>query len=74
MNLSEKNEENIQAMINGLKEKLQLVNQDVLQADKYDVEQYEPLKDVYEWVMSKPNLTVSEKEAILSELGQLRSK
>ncbi|HET7616846.1 MAG TPA: DUF1128 domain-containing protein [Bacillales bacterium] len=74
MDLTDQTDENIEYMIAEMKKKLQLVNQDVIRAENYATDQYEELKDVYEWVMSKPSLSVSEMEAVLSELGDLRTK
>jgi uncharacterized protein YfkK (UPF0435 family) len=43
-----------------------------IKADHFDVNMYEDLKDIYELVMSKERFSISEIEAIVSELGKLR--
>lgn len=74
MDLTEKSQENVDQMITEMKEKLQFVNQDVIRAGSYSVKQYDELREIYEWVMSKPSMSVSEMQAVLSELGSLRDK
>lgn len=74
MDLKERNRENIDYMIAEIKKKLQLVNQDMIRSDRYDTEQYEELRDIYELVQSKEKISVSEMQAILGELGSLRKK
>lgn len=74
MDLKERNRENIDYMIAEIKKKLQLVNQDMIRSDRYDTEQYEELRDIYELVQSKERISVSEMQAILGELGSLRKK
>lgn len=74
MNLAEKSQENIEWMITEMKEKLQLVNRDVLRSENYSTQTYDELRDIYEWVMSKSSISVSEMQAILGELGNLRDK
>lgn len=67
-------EKNIEQMINDIKKKLQLVNQDIIRPENYSVDRYDDLRDIYDLVMSKPSISVSEMEAILSELGNIRDK
>ncbi|MNI98932.1 hypothetical protein D3C73_1578840 [compost metagenome] len=43
-----------------------------MQASAFSLEQYEDIHDVYDMVINKPNLSISEVEAIVSELGRLR--
>jgi uncharacterized protein YfkK (UPF0435 family) len=74
VDLTEKSQENVDQMITEMKEKLQFVNQDVIRAGSYSVKQYDELREIYEWVMSKPSMSVSEMQAVLSELGSLRDK
>ncbi|HEX7063623.1 MAG TPA: DUF1128 domain-containing protein [Bacillales bacterium] len=67
-------EKNIDHMITEIKKKLQLVNQDMIRSENYSAECYDELRDIYELVMSKPSVSISEMEAILSELGNIRDK
>ncbi|HET7657854.1 MAG TPA: DUF1128 domain-containing protein [Bacillales bacterium] len=72
MNLNEKNRENVDYMITEIKNKLQFVNPDVVRTDSFGTDKYDDLKDIYDWVMAKPAMSVSEMQAILSELKNLR--
>lgn len=74
MDLKEKNRENIDLMVSEIKKKLQLVNQDMIRSESFSTEQYDDLRDIYELVIGKPSVSVSEMEAILTELGNLREK
>ncbi|MBU8907044.1 DUF1128 domain-containing protein [Desertibacillus haloalkaliphilus] len=72
MNLTEQSRENIEYMINEIIKKLQVVNAGAMKAESFDTDAYEDLKDIYEMVMSKSSFSVSEMDAIVSELGRLR--
>lgn len=72
MNLSEKTKDNLTFMINEMLDKLQAVNRGVIKAEDYDIEDYEDVYDLYSMVVKKKNFSVSEIEAIVSELGNLR--
>lgn len=74
MDLSVKSDENIDYMLTKIKKKLQLVNEGMIQSENYDTDQYQEIREIYELVMSKPSVSISEMEAILGELGQLRKK
>lgn len=67
-------EKSIDEMITDIKKKLQLVNQDMIRAENYSTGQYDELRDIHELVMSKASISVSEMEAILTELGNIRDK
>lgn len=74
MNLKENNRENIEFMITNIKEKLQVVNSGAMRAESFDTDNYEDLLDIYEMIMNKKSFSVSEIDAIVSELGKLRKK
>ncbi|MEC0372650.1 DUF1128 family protein [Paenibacillus chibensis] len=74
MDLSQKNAENIEYMIESIKTKLRMASGAAMSASAFSVDQYEDIRDVYELVMNKSNLSISEVEALVSELGKLRSK
>ncbi|MFB5268437.1 DUF1128 domain-containing protein [Paenibacillus enshidis] len=73
MDLSQKSQANIEYMIEAIKNKLRMASGAAMQSSAFSVEQYEDLHDIYEMVMNKPNLSISEVEAVVSELGRLRS-
>jgi uncharacterized protein YfkK (UPF0435 family) len=43
-----------------------------MQASSFPLEKYEDLFDLYEMILSKEHLSISEVEAVASELGNLR--
>ncbi|WP_318505813.1 DUF1128 domain-containing protein [Bacillus sp. T3] len=72
MNLSQKSVENVEFMIEKIKEKLRVMNFGAIKPSHFDEEMYEELKDIYELVMKKENFSISEMQAIVEELGSLR--
>lgn len=72
MDLSQKTPENIEYMIEGIKTKLRMASGAAMNASAFSVDRYEDIQDVYDLVMSKNNLSISEVEALVSELGRLR--
>ncbi|ADC48137.1 MULTISPECIES: DUF1128 domain-containing protein [Alkalihalophilus] len=74
MDLSTTSRENIEYMIEEIKTKLQIVNAGALNAKSFDTDQYEDLRDIYEMIMSKQSFSVSELDAIVSELGKMRKR
>jgi len=74
MDLNEKSRENVDYMISEIKNRLKFVNPDVVRTESFGTEKYDDLKDIYDWVMTKSELSVSEMQAILSELKNLRDQ
>ncbi|MGG4340046.1 DUF1128 domain-containing protein [Paenibacillus lautus] len=72
MDLSEKSQANIEYMIEQIKTKLRMATGAAMQASAFSVNQYDDIYDLYDMVMNKQNLSISEVEAVVSELGQLR--
>lgn len=72
MSLEQANRDNLEYMITDLQKKLQIVNVSVMKPEHFDVDQYHEIKEIYEMVDSKNNISVSEMQAIVSELGRLR--
>ena len=70
--LSVKSTENIKIMINGIQEKLQMINSSAMRADSFNDSSYEDLLEIYEMVMSKDRFSPSEMQAIVVEIGKLR--
>ncbi|WP_308638469.1 DUF1128 domain-containing protein [Paenibacillus silvisoli] len=73
-NLTEPTQDNVAFMIDTIKNKLRMASGAAMQASNFSLEKYEDLKDVYDIVASKDKFSISEVEAIVSELGQLREK
>ena len=74
MNLSEKSSENVEFMIEKIKEKLKVLNFGAIKPSHFDGEMYEELKDIYDLVMKKDSFSISEMQAIVEELGSLRKQ
>ncbi|GGE78898.1 DUF1128 domain-containing protein [Priestia taiwanensis] len=74
MNLTERTTDNIEYMITAIKDKLRMVNVGAMRSENFNVAAYEDLKDIYDLVMKKETFSISEMEAIVSELGTLVKK
>lgn len=71
MDLSVKSEENVEYMVEAIKEKLRMVNAGAMRAASFNEEMYEDLRDIYEHVMKRETFSISEMQAITEELGTL---
>jgi uncharacterized protein YfkK (UPF0435 family) len=74
VNLSQKSPENVEFMIEKIKEKLKVLNFGAIKPTHFDEDMYEELKEIYELVMKKNNFSPSEMQALAEELGSLRKK
>ena len=72
MDLSEKSQANVEYMIEQIKTKLRMATGAAMQASAFSVNQYDDIYDLYDMVMNKQNLSISEVEAVVSELGNAR--
>lgn len=72
MDLSRPTQENVEFMIEAIKTKLRMASGAAMQASHFGAERYEDLKDIYDMVASKERFSISEVEALVSELGKLR--
>ncbi|MGG3736777.1 DUF1128 domain-containing protein [Aeribacillus pallidus] len=72
MDLSVKSVENVEYMIEKIKEKLKVVNMGAIKPEHFDENMYEELRDIYEMVMKRSSFSPSEMQAIAEELGSLR--
>ncbi len=72
MNLTEKSVENVEYMIEQIKEKLRVLNFGAIKPSHFNEEMYEELKEIYELVMKKKTFSPNEMQAIAEELGNLR--
>ncbi|RXZ84066.1 DUF1128 domain-containing protein [Paenibacillaceae bacterium] len=73
-NLDEATQDNVEFMIEAIKSKLKMATAAAMQASHFKVAQYEDIKEVYEVIADKNNFSISEVEALVTELGTLRSK
>ena len=74
MNLTEKSVENVEFMIEKIKEKLKVLNLGAIKPSHFDENMYEELKDIYELVMKKDSFSPNEMQALVEELGNLRKQ
>ncbi|RBW71211.1 DUF1128 domain-containing protein [Bacillus taeanensis] len=73
MDLNKPSVENAAFMVEEIQKKLRVVNMGVIKSTHFREEQYEELKDVYDYVMKKESFSVNEMDGILEELKQLRN-
>lgn len=69
--LREPTQDNIAYMIEAIKSKLRMAAGSALQASRFPLEHYDEIRELYELVRAKPHFSVSEVEALVSELGRL---
>ena len=74
MDLTQKSQENVEYMIEAIKTKLKMATGAAMNASAFNTDQYEDIWDIYDLVMSKERLSISEVEAVAQELGNLRKK
>lgn len=72
MDISQPTEENLQYMIEGIIGKLKMATISAMKPTFFHLDDYEAVKDIYDLVMSKDRFSITEMEAIVSELGKLR--
>ncbi|MBW7458801.1 DUF1128 domain-containing protein [Paenibacillus sepulcri] len=72
--LNEPTQENVEYMIETVKTKLRMASGAAMQASHFKIDYYEDIKDIYDVVASKDKFSISEVEALVSELGRLRGK
>ncbi|WP_087972938.1 DUF1128 domain-containing protein [Oceanobacillus rekensis] len=72
MELENANEENMKILLEGLAERLNVVNRAIMDPDDYDLSKYEDLKFMYDMVVQKGQLSASEKQAFIEELASIR--
>jgi uncharacterized protein YfkK (UPF0435 family) len=72
MDLNKPSPENAEFMVEEIKKKLRVATGAAIKSTHFNEEQFEELKDIYDMVMSKERFSISEIEAIVSELGKLR--
>lgn len=73
-NLNEPTQENIAFMIEGIKTKLRMASAAAMQPSNFSTNDYEDIKELYDVVIHKNNISISEVEGIVAELGKLRNK
>ena len=72
MNLENKSVENVEYMIEKVKDKLKVMNLGAIKPSHFDENMYEELKEIYDLVMKKDTFSPNEMQALVEELGSLR--
>ncbi len=72
MNLNEATDENLEFIINDLSEELQIINRSVVKPENFDLENYFDIKELYDMVKAKGQVSVPEIHAIIDELKKYR--
>lgn len=72
LDLSVPSEQNLEHMIEEIKKKLKMAAVSAIKPGHFDMKQYEDIYEIYDVIMSKSAFSISEMEALVSELGKLR--
>ncbi|RPF56024.1 DUF1128 domain-containing protein [Aquisalibacillus elongatus] len=74
MNLNEATEENLKYIIEEISKQLQMLNPSIMDSDNYDLDNYHELKQIYDMVKQKDQISVPEIHAIIDELKKYRKE
>nr|WP_209438010.1 DUF1128 domain-containing protein [Mesobacillus selenatarsenatis] len=74
VDLTKNSPENVDFMVEKIKEKLKFMNLGAIKSTHFDSEMYEELKEIYDMIMRKNNFSPNEMQAIAEELGNLRKQ
>jgi uncharacterized protein YfkK (UPF0435 family) len=66
--------ESIKTLVDAISEKLQVVNRGLFDPEDFSEDCLEDLQDIHKMIMMKATVSISEKEAILTELSKMRKK
>ncbi len=72
MSLEEPTQENLSIIINEIADKMQVVNRSIMDPEDYDLAHYEEIKSLHDIVEMKGQLSVSEIQIFVQELGNYR--
>ncbi|PYZ93177.1 hypothetical protein CR194_08230 [Salipaludibacillus keqinensis] len=74
LSTNEKNRESLAAMIEDIKSKLHIVNGAAIKPEHFSYEKYDDIEEIHTMVMKKDRFSVSELDAIVSELGSMKDR
>lgn len=74
MNLEKPTHDNLAFLLNEIADRLNVANRGLLDPGDYDLNRYDDIKMMYDIVVQKGQLTASEANAFLNELGAVRKK
>ncbi|WP_082234199.1 DUF1128 domain-containing protein [Halobacillus massiliensis] len=72
MSLEEATQDNLSYIINDMADKLQVVNRSIMDPEDYDLAKYDEIKSLHEVIQMKGQLSVSEIQVFVQELGNYR--
>ncbi|GEL75907.1 DUF1128 domain-containing protein [Tenuibacillus multivorans] len=72
MNLNEATEENLKYIIDEMSKQLQVLNPTILDPEKFHLDNYHNIKQLYDMVQGKDQISVPEIHAIIDELKKYR--
>lgn len=72
--LEEATQENLEIIIEGIKQKLNMANTAVMRPEDFDLANYDDLLYLYNMVQKKPTFSINEMTAIVEELGGFRKQ
>lgn len=72
--LREATQENLRIVLDGIKNKLNMVNADVVRPEDFDLACYDDLLYLYQMVQKKSSFSINEMTAIVEELGSMRKQ
>lgn len=58
-------------MIEAILDKMNIINRGAIKAEEYNEADAVAVKEIYDYVMGRPSLSLSEVDGIVDELGQL---
>jgi len=74
MDLTKPSEENLKFMLEKMSKKLDVANQIVFDPKGYNLDKYDDLKFMYEFIMKKDHLSTAEIQAFVDELRTVRKE
>jgi uncharacterized protein YfkK (UPF0435 family) len=74
MSLENPTKENLALILNDLADRLSVVNRSIMDVEDYDLTKYEEIKFLYDMIVQKGKLSVSETQAFIEELSKVRKK
>jgi uncharacterized protein YfkK (UPF0435 family) len=72
MDLTHPSKENLKFILDELSERLSVANRGLMDPEDYNIEKYEDLKFMYDMVLQKGSLSISESQAFVEELRAVR--
>jgi len=73
MDLSNASQQNLRFILEELSKKLNVANRIFMDEKHYDLNKYDDLKDLYEMVITRDQLSLAETDAFIDELRHIRN-